>query len=719
MYADYEIKSEFNERFEYAHKYWTPFLQNALVYTLCAAGKTWSDDERREFEREGREPVEYNITRRPISFFSGYIRDNINQIIYGPVEGSDQKTADQVTKLSYDIWDKCGYTVFLDACDEMLKSGISLCGIQKTYQNDFINGDLTFFKRTYNSFLLDPTFESIDLSDCGFALLRDLLDIHTIRLLLPDISEKELESLPLANQDDKYRSYRPQFSNYNRHKNIINYDQYYKRTTRDRKFLIDKDNSFSRDITDLTSEENDKLQRTLKKFDEMRSQDFQGIGKIPNVTIKTISRPYIELHILLNGVPVFSGEDSTQITSTYPFAPLLCYLEPSIWSPSLRIQGLGAVNYPVNRQFNKRHMKITDMMDSNISTGYKYLIGSVPDITDLQQAGQNKLIGVDPEHAPAGLDSVQELQGGGTNPALIEYQQILDQLSLTLSNVNESVLGIDEKGNTQISGRLAQVRIAQGLRGNRKILDNVETTQIVLGRILLEAIQKNYPPGKVERILNETPTDQFYDKNFEIFDCVVKQGVRSASQRDAYYYELVNLKREGIVDVPQKTIIKAMAMAGLSDLEKDMEASDEDMAKQKKFIEDQQAMSLELQNAQKEQSIALAQERRARVLADIGLSVERSSEAEQNRSQAALDRARTITEIAKMNDDRLLQVLNYINMIESQEIADREIVDQKIKQDANRINTETEGSAENKQVQQAAQQQVAQQQASQTNQGGQ
>ena len=141
-------------------------------------------------------------------------------------------------------------------------------------------------------------------------------------------------------------------------------------------------------------------------------------------------------------------------------------------------------------------MKIVDMMDTTISTGYKYMIGSVADPQDLQQSGQNKLIGIDPENAPAGMESVQQLEAGGANPALIEYQSVLDQLTLTLANVNESVLGVDDKGNTQVSGRLAQVRIAQGLRSNRKIFDNIDLSQKVLGALVLKAIQLHMPPGK-------------------------------------------------------------------------------------------------------------------------------------------------------------------------------------------------------------------------------
>lgn len=694
MLDDAEIRSEFQENYKYAHDYWEPFVKDAQVYTLAASGYTWSNDERTELIKQGREPIEYNIIRRPLQFFSGYLRDNINEIIYGPVEGSDQKTADQFTKLGYYIWDKGnGFPTFLDACDEAFKSGISLCGIQMDYSKDFVNGDVSFFKRTYNSFYLDPTFESISLMDCSFAITRDLLDKQYVKQLAPFIDPKEIDDLAMSYRDDKFLQYHPEFQTFSRKRSLLAYDQYYKRISRKREFLVDMKSSYYRDITDLSSEEKDKLKFGINRFRNLR-EDAETLGidpdEVPVIEIRSVDRPYVELNIMLNGQRMYCGEDKTGIVETYPFVPIICYMEPSIWMASQRIQGISSCNWSAQRQFNKRHMKITDMMDSTISTGFKYLIGTVPDPQDMQQSGQNKLIGVDPENNPLGLDAVQELHGGAANPSLIEYQQVLDQLTLTLSNVTESALGIDEKGNTQISGRLAQVRIAQGLRGNRKIFDNVETSQQILGGLVLKAIQNHYPPGKVERILAEQPTDQFYEQEFEQYDAVIKEGVRSKSQKDAYYYELVNLKREGIVDVPQPEIVRALQMSGLSDLEEAIEAQEKQKSEQQAKIDEQERMGLELANSQKIANLSLSKEREARVIADIGLAEERHSEAASNMADAVLARAKAIVEISSLQEDRILKVLGFLNTLQEQESLQQEVVSQKTQQKAEQIDQRDE-----------------------------
>lgn len=708
MSRDNEIRNDFLESYRYAHDYWAPFVKDAQVYTLAASGYTWSDDERKSLIKEGREPLELNIIRRPLQFFSGYLRDNINQVIYSPVEGSDQMTADQFTKLSYYVWDKGqGYPIFLDACDECFKSGISLAGIQMDYSKDFINGDISFFKRTYNSFYLDPTFENIDLKDCSFAITRDLVSKQYAKQLIPFIPAKDIDDLTMGYRDDKFMQYHPEFTTFSRNRNLIAYDQFYRRTTRKRKFLIDKKNSYFKDITDLSNDEVQRLKFGIKRLDNLfNDADTLDLDRdlIPEVEIRTIDRPYVELNILLNGECFYRGEDKTGVVETYPFVPIICYMEPSIWMASQRIQGISSCNWSAQREFNKRHMKIIDMMDSTISTGYKYLIGSVADPQDLQQAGQNKIIGIDPENAPEGMNSVQELRGGNASPELIQYQQILDQLTLTLSNVNESVLGVDDKGNTQISGRLAEVRIGQGLRGNRKIFDNIATAQQVLGGIILKTIQNHYPPGKVERILDESPTQQFYERDFEQYDAVIKEGVRSKSQKDAYYYELVNLKRDGIVDVPQNEIIKALSMAGLSDLEKSIKAQDEAIAAQAAKAQEREQIEMDVLNATKEEKLGLAQERRSRVISNLSLKDERESEAQQNIAQAALDRAKAITEIAQMRTDQVLKVIAFVNSLEMQEAEGREAQKSQVNAQADQINAETQGSEENLQRQSALQQ---------------
>jgi len=718
MLNDQEIKSEFQENYRYAHDFWGPYVEVARTNVLAAAGYTWTNRERKALEMEQREAIEFNIMRRPLQFFSGYLRDNLNSIVISPVEGSDEKTADQLTKLSYNIWDKGGgYNTFLDSCDESFKAGMNLCGIYMDYSKDFLNGDIKFYKRTYNSYYLDPTFENIDLSDCSFAIMRDVLDRKVVKQLLPFIDPQLIEELPNSNQDDKFIAYHPQFTLFSKKKGLIAYDQYYKKVTKMRKFLVDEENGYYKDITDLEPEEIAKLKtgiyRMRKVREEASSYGIETRELPPVLKIENAEREFVELNIMLNGQNVYNGVDKTKIDDTYPFIINMCYFEPSIWMPALRVQGMASTMYSIQRQFNKRHMKIIDKMDSTISTGYKYLIGSLNDPTELQQAGQNKIIGIN-DDAKYGLDSVQELNSGTADPSIIQYQETLSQLALVMSNVNESVLGVDQEGNTQISGRLAQVRIGQGLRSNRKVFDNIDDVQKILGKLVLKAIQKNYPPTKVKRILGEEPTEQFYNQEFEQYDATVKEGIRSQSQRDAYYYELVNLKREGIVDVPQAEIVNALQMAGISDLKNaiEQESQMKQQSQQQQVQLEQEVLQkqiglLEATTAEKYES---AGEKSSRKYSNFGLEAERQARSQRDEATAALDKAKAIVELSKMNDDRILQVLQIVNEMEAEERANNRNDENKDLMKSEMISNKVTNSQQESPQQQTSQQQTSQQQ---------
>ena len=672
MTYDYDSRLQFNENFRYAKDYWGPQKESSLIATRMSAGQAWSEKELKELYDEGREPVNLNITRRPMQFFSGYLRDNLNSNIVTAVEGSDPKTADQLTKALDYTWDKgLFYNEFLDGCDEAGKAGICLAGVELDYSKDIINGDLVGYKRTNNSFYLDPNFERLDLKDCGFGITRDFISRNNTQRLLSYIEGDLEKEVPSGYDNFMFPELRPNNINSYQKNKVIAYDQYYYQSSRKRKYLVDSKSGFFKDITDFDKEQMDKLKIAINRMRILRDDSSLSNGMnredFPKMEIVEKYTDYVKLEVYLNGIMFYEGIDKTGIDETYPFVPLLCYFEPSLFDPSLRIQGFPATLFSNQRQFNKRHMKIIDQMDSDISTGFKYLIGTVPDPTDLQQSGQNKIIGVTPEDNPEGLNAVQEIRGGSANSSLIEYQKILDDLSLTLLNVNESILGVDQDSKTIISGKLAEVRIAQGLRINRKYFDNIEFSQALYSQIILKGLQKNYSPDKIELIIGEKPTEQFYSKEFEEYKIVLQQGIRTKTQQNALYSEMVNLKREGIVDFSQTAIVKALNITGMSDIQEEIKSQEEQKAIQQQKVDMEERLAIELANATKEEKLGLAIERRTRADANEGLELSRMAEAEENRSVAALNRAKTMTEISKLEDERLFKVIEFVNALEQTE----------------------------------------------------
>lgn len=651
-----QVKTEFEDNWSRAEEeygsLWAIMERDIRAY----AGNNWTRAEINQLAQEKREPIELPIIRNRINWFTGYQRDNVKSMEVEPVEGSDQKTADQFSKVIKQVWYRGhGQYHWNQGFEDTVKTGLSLFGMFMDFTNDTENGDIKFFRRGYNSFALDPDTEQADLSDCSWAILRDYVTRDQAKSLLPFIDEEVIDEVAPSQRDNKFTFLRPFSRNFN-NQNMITFDQYYRRVTERRRIFVDIESGESRDITDLPSDQVANLERGLSLLDENGE---------PRFIVKNIDKDIVEYNILLSGTVVFSGKDAVGLENRYPFVPILCFFEPSIDNMVLRYQGLVRPLVDAQRIFNKRNMKVLDIMDKIIYGSTKYLLGAIDDPDQLLQSGTKKMYGIQPGFS---IDDVQDMPANTSGISeIIQYSQVIESLFNDLIGINETLLGQDDGGNTQISGRLAQVRTANGVRSNRKIFDQTDFSQQLVGQMLIEAIQKNYSALKIQKMLNEEPTEQFYDKNFEIFDAVLKQGVESITQKDQYYFELVNLKREGIVDVPQSEIIKALPMVGKSDLLDAVQAKEKQAQEQAAKVAELEQMQKELINAQTEQSLALAQERRGRVIADIGLAKERASEAEGNRAQASLDRAKTMVEISKLSQEQLLQVLTFVDTLQQKE----------------------------------------------------
>jgi len=238
----------------------------------------------------------------------------------------------------------------------------------------------------------------------------------------------------------------------------------------------------------------------------------------------------------------------------------------------------------------------------------------------------------------------------------LQYQDIIDKNIMEIPGASDELLGLSSVGDSQVSGKLAEVRASNGLKGNRGIFDNLEQSKKLLGKLVIECIQKNYQAGKIQRIIGEQPSEQFFSGNFEEYDCAIVQAVKTATQREAYYYQLLQLVALG-APIPWDAILKVAPLQGDTKLHQLLAQAQEQQAEQAEVEIEAAQMQKALDMASINQSNALAEERRARVLADIGLAKERESEVIQNHAKAFLDNAKTIGEINDLPRKRLIEVL--------------------------------------------------------------
>jgi hypothetical protein len=654
--------SKFNQFFYDAYRTWGTYYNCAYRDLRSYAGSNWTQAEKYALEQQKRMVLELNKIRRVVNLYSGYERENRVSTVCAPQEDSDEETADLLSDVMIYVYEKGNaHHIISEAFEHSLKTGLAIVGIYMDYSKDKVNGDIKFYWKPFNAIMLDPFFTKRSLEDCDQASTRDLLSRDQVKALLPDIDPSIIDSIPTGIRDNKYQYlgiYRQYNSTYIA-KNLLTFDQYWVRVNKSQQYLVDMDTGVTQEWNG-TKEELKTLKTVLKEN--------------PSVQLINAYKQTVELNIIVGGQLLYEGADPTQIDN-YPFLPVITYFEPLIDTMELKIQGLVRSIVDAQRQYNRRHSQIIDLMESVINTGWISRNGAVLDPTMLLQSGQSRNIIMND-----GYDvnsDIREINPPQVPQGYLQYQDIIDKNIMEIPGGSEELLGISSSGDSQVSGRLAEVRASNGLKGNRGLFDNLEQTLKWLGSLVLECIQKNYTAGKIWRITKREPTPEFFSGEFGHYDCVIKEAVLTQTQKEAYYYQLLQLKEMGI-DIPNDEILDAAPLQGKTRLKEKMQQIAQIQAQATELEMQAEQRKAQLELSQIENNLALAQERRARVLADLGLAKERESEVVQNNAKALLDNVKTMAEMEKMDHGNILDALR---LSHEMRIADQEHAQQQIQTD--------------------------------------
>ena len=326
------------------------------------------------------------------------------------------------------------------------------------------------------------------------------------------------------------------------------------------------------------------------------------------------------------------------------------------------------------KEANRRRSQMTDILDSQINSGWIANENSVINPRSLFQTSQGKVIWKR-EDAPA--DALTKIPPAQIPPSLFQLQETFDRDMVEILGINDAAFGMSDSGND--SGVMMMLRQGAAVTNLQDVFDNLRFAQKHLSKKIIKLIQK-WTPEKVKRIINEEPTQEFYSRDFSKYDVSIQEGVLSDSQRQIYFRQLVDLKQ--ITDGPQgspitaQMLVDAAPIQGKTELMKQIGENEQQQAQaaQKAQQVQEQILTSQLEGnkAKSISDIALSKERFTRAVANMGLQEERNSEAIQNRAQSALDRVRAMKELESMDDDRLVKYMNIIQMMEASSKQDEE-----------------------------------------------
>lgn len=552
----------------------------------------------------------FNRVKRVVNMISGRQRQTRKRIVATPVSNADEITADQYTKALLWINNNDNIeTTFSDACEGSLITGLNLLHLYIDYRTDPVSGTIKCDNLSYNSFMIDPYFRKRDLTDCNYIWTRKYLTLDEVISLLPDHYE-ELKALRGKDSRDGKFMFMPENFNFNVN-SLLTYDEFYYKTFRTQKLLIDSQTG-----------------ETIEwKYTNKEEQLAKFLRDSPTITVFEQEIPTVKLAIVVQNKVFYDAGQPSGIDE-YPFCPVFAYYMPQLSYFSLRIQGVVRGLRDAQYLYNQRRAIEDSILRSQVNSGFIYKENALVNPKDIFMTGQGKGIALKDD---AQMTDVVQIPSPAIHPSVFQVSENYAKEMNEITGLSEENLAASSE---DIAGVLAMLRQGAGLIGLQGLFDGWDFAFKLLGRLELKYMQANFTPGKIQQILiNEEPSPQFYSKAFGTYDVVIEEGVNTTTQRQQALAIMLQLKEAG-VQFSNKRMLEMVTIPNKKEIMDEIAQQEESAAKQQ-----EQQMQIEMAKLQADTELS-----QARSKADLGLAMSRASDVENNESMAFERRARAVQE---------------------------------------------------------------------------
>lgn len=637
---EYRIRQEMEEFYMNTSGYNQSFQDQARIDSLFECGDTSiCGSLYSSVNRMPNRILSFNRIRRIVNIISGNQRQRRKSIICAPIENSDELTSDQFTKIF--MWiakQENTLETISSAFRDAIITGLSMLQIWVDYRQDPISGNIKIDHCPYSTFFLDPFFKKPDLSDCNIVWKRSYLTKEGCISLAPGYKD-EIESVYLNNniRDGKFL-FTPEY-NYLSRSNLLTYDEYYYRATRPQKLMVDVKTGESMEW----GGNDESLSEFLRLYPQVRVDDH--------------IIPTINVAILVNGRLIYDGRNPLGIDK-YPFVPIFGYFSPGVADYSQKIQGVVRSLRDAQYLYNRRKTLELEAAETKINTGWIYKENALVDPKSVFLAGSGRGIALKADAQIADIQRIDSTPDPDTKLSEILARELQD-----ISGTPEELMGMADDARAGIQEMLRQ---SAGLVGLQTLFDNLDFSQKLLGNIQLELVQLNFTPGKVQRIIEEQPSPQFYNKVFGKYDISIEDGFNTSTQRQMEFTQLMQL-RELNIPIPDDVMIQAATVQNKKNLiEKinQMQEQQAQQAQQAQQIQQQELMArAELSQARAKADIGLRMERESRVYSNMGLMEERKNASEKDNTQATLNVLKSIKELDDIDLNQINKLLSMIQVL--------------------------------------------------------
>jgi len=588
----------------------------------------------------------FNLIRRHINMVCGFQRRNRKSTTTVPARSDEDTVVDDYNHVLRWSEDRDGFQEYLSqafegACD----TGETLLHLYPDYTFDPISGDLFTDCVQWNNYLIDQYTRKQDLSDCNGIWRRRWVSKQGAKLLLPGYSS-EIDKMKSGGMKDGRFPLQAELQNVAT-SNLFTYDEFYYRTTRRGKIVLDPHSGEAVEWEDDETEDKDMFNRVM--------------AEQPWLQVKEVDIPTVKLVIKIGDKMVYHGKNLLGIDE-YPFVPAQCYVEQDIQQYAWKKMGIIRNLRDSQFLYNMRKVIELQLLQSSLNAGWIYPVDVVTDPKCFRQTsgGDGFLI---PLKSGRQVGEIQRIEPVSLPPSLMELSKSLADDITKISGVNEELLGsaTDDK-----AGILSMLRQGAGLTTLQTIFDKLDYTQRIYGKIRIQAIRKNFSKGKIRNILGHDADPKFFTSYSQKYAIAVEEGNYSTTQRQMELQQLMQFKEMGMA-IPERSIIRAAFITNKKKLLEEMQEESQQQQQQQQAESQQQekmdnakimglVAKAKADMAREQDIMAAAQEKYAKVQ-DL------HADAEYKSSKADLEMVKTMIELEDMDLNNLrsnLELAEYI-----------------------------------------------------------
>lgn len=560
-----------------------------------------------------------------------------------PVHGSSGKTASQGTKVIQSAYSNDDTYNKFSACfkESAGITGLSLLHSWIDYRRDPICGDLRSECFSADMIMMDAFWREMDLSDCQFIRTRKYLHKAQVKRMLPG-REQDINMLNDQAYFDTKFTFMPQQYNIRR-KDFLAYDEYWYLSDRMATFVVDPDTYESTEV-DLTKEEMGRM-----KYE------------YPKIVVVHEKVPTVCLAVIVNNTCFYDGPNPLGI-DMYPFTPFVGYHDLSNNNYAFRYQGVIRNIRDSQYLLNYRTQLEMDLLAAQFS-GVDVEEDALIDDQDAFKVGPGKVR----FFKKGRLQAVNDKPGANINPANFAVTERLKNNIQADAGVTPELLGQAEDSDVGITEQLRQ---GAALTTLQELFDNLDLSQRNAGRLHWAIIQKNYTLGKIQKMIQEVPTNEFRDKSFQKYDAVVANAPLTDTTRQLAFRQRYFMWKDGFPIPPDQV----MQDLDIQDKDKLMESIQQQ--EQSKQQQEQQMAQLQMENqkivneslqSKAQSDRALAEERNRKGELEQMSVMTKFNESEHMKSLALLDKAKAAKEIESMGVEDFVKIFSLIENIRNRE----------------------------------------------------